>query len=62
MTAKYIIEKTSFPLDGKYNYNVQKWLSLDGVNFYYCGLGKFCKTRKEAKDYIKADKERNNRQ
>lgn len=23
-------------------YNVQLWVSFDGENYYYCGIGKFC--------------------
>lgn len=50
---KYRIEKTSFPIDGVYNYNVQVLISIDGGNnYYYSGIGKFCKTRKDAKKYI----------
>lgn len=49
---KYKIEKTSFPLDGVYNYNVQVWLSIDnGKSYCYTGIGKFFKTKKEAKNY-----------
>lgn len=53
------IEKTSFPLDGIYNYNAQVWLSLDGENYYYAGLGKFFRTEDEALAYkaeIEAEK------
>jgi len=31
-----------------YRYNVQQWTKVDGV-WYYCGIGRFCKTLKEAK-------------
>lgn len=51
---KYNIEKTSFPLDGIYNYNVQVLISVDGgKNYYYTGIGKFVKTKKAAREYIK---------
>ena len=50
---KYNIEKTVFPIDGIYNYNAQVFISVDGgKNYYYCGIGKFCKTEKEAQEYI----------
>lgn len=26
--------------------------SIDGENYYYCGIGKFCKTRNEITEYI----------
>ena len=45
------IERTSFPLDGIYNYNAQVWLSLDGKNYYYTGHGKFFRTEAEAIAY-----------
>lgn len=46
---KYNIEKTSYPLDGIYNYNAQVWLSVDGgETFCYAGIGKFAKTKEEA--------------
>lgn len=49
---KYKIEKNSFPIDGVYNYNAQVWLSVDGgKSFYYCGIGKFCKTLKDAEAF-----------
>ena len=49
---KYQIEKTSFPIDGIYNYNASVWLSVDGgENYYYCGIGKFCKTYQDAKQF-----------
>lgn len=50
---KYNIEKTSFPIDGIYNWNVQVLISVDGGNnFYYCGIGKFTRTKKAALQYI----------
>lgn len=49
---RYNVEKLSFPVDG-YEYNVQVLLSIDGgKNFYYCGIGKFCKTEQECQDFI----------
>lgn len=50
------IEKLAFPVDG-YNYNAQIWKSLDGKNFFYCGFGKYFKTREEAEAYKKQIKE-----
>lgn len=51
MYRKYNIEKTSFPIDGIYNYNAQVFLSVDGKNFYYCGIGKFCRTLEDAEAF-----------
>lgn len=53
---KYTVEKTSFPLDGVYNWNVQVWISIDNSGFYYCGIGKYTRTKKEAIEYIRAYK------
>ena len=56
---KYNIEKTAFPIDG-YNFNVQVLISVDGgKSFYYCGIGKFCKTEEEAAEYIAQYKKEN---
>ena len=56
---KYEIEKPAFPVDG-YNYNVKVLISIDGgENFYYCGIGKFCKTEEEAAEYIEQHKKEN---
>ena len=53
INRKYNIEKTSFPIDGEYNYNVQVLISVDGgKNYYYTGIGRFVKTKKEARQYI----------
>lgn len=58
---KYNIEKTSFPIDGAYNYNVQVLISVDGgKNYYYTGIGRFVKTKKEARYYIQ-EYEKNHR-
>lgn len=38
-------------MDG-YRYNVQVKSSVDGEKYYYCGIGKFCKTRDEITEYI----------
>ena len=47
---KYHIEKPAFPIDG-YKFNVQVLISVDGgENFYYCGIGKFCKTEKKQRN------------
>ena len=49
---EYNIEKTAFPNDG-YNFNVQVLIRVyGGKSFYYCGIGKFCKTEEEAAEYI----------
>lgn len=29
-------------------YNVQKWMSRDGKDWWYGGFGRFCKTKDEA--------------
>lgn len=50
---KFTIEKTSYPLDGVYNYNVSVLLSIDGGPYYYCGIGRFVKTKKDALQYIR---------
>ena len=51
---QYKIEKLSFPIDGIYNYNVQRWTSTDGgKTFAYCGFGKYCRTEAEAQAYKK---------
>ena len=56
---EYNIEKTAFPIDG-YNFNVQVLISVDGgKNFYYCGIGKFCKSEEEAAEYIAQYKKEN---
>lgn len=35
-----------------YRYNIQITTSIDGgKKFWYCGLGKFCKTKEEVKAY-----------
>ncbi len=52
---KYRIEKLAFPVDG-YLYNVQMLTCVDGgQNYYYCGIGKYCKTEQEAKEYIMSE-------
>lgn len=53
---KYTVEKLNFPVSGgmyeKYDYNVQTFVSIDGgKNYYYCGVGRFCKTEAEAEAY-----------
>lgn len=49
ITNKYKIRKTSFPLDGVYNYSVEIWTSIDGgKSYWYCGFGKYARTWKEA--------------
>ena len=52
ISRKYIVEKNSFSIDG-YKYNVQVWLSIDGgESYWYAGIGRFVKTKKEARQYI----------
>lgn len=47
----YRLIKTNNPFG--YSYNVQEWHSDDnGKTFYYCGSGKFFRTRTEADAYI----------
>ena len=49
---KYIIEKNSFSIDG-FKYNTQVWISIDGGDtFWYTGIGRFTRTKKEARQYI----------
>lgn len=49
ISRKYKIEKCSFPIDGIYTHNAQVWLSVDGgKSWYYCGIGKFCKSEADA--------------
>ena len=56
---KYNIEKPAFPIDG-YKFNVQVLISVDGgENFYYCGIGKFCKTEQETAEFIAQHKKEN---
>lgn len=55
MKTKVHIHKLAFPVDG-YQYNAQKWFSLDGENYYYTGHGKYFRTLAEAEAY----KEENN--
>lgn len=33
-------------------YNVHLLTSVDGVNYYYCGVGRYCKTENEVDSYI----------
>lgn len=49
---KYNIEKLAFPVDGKYNFNAQVLTSVDGENYYYCGIGKFVETVQDAIIYF----------
>ena len=53
LKRKYNIDRIDNPVDG-YGYNVQVFMTVDGENFYYCGIGKFCKTEQDAQDYITA--------
>lgn len=56
---KYVIEKNSFPYDG-FKYNVQVWLSVDGgETYWYTGIGRFTRTKKEATQYIREYKKNN---
>lgn len=49
---RYEIKQLSFPLDGVYNYDVQRWTSVDGgKTFSHCGFGKYCRTEAEARAY-----------
>lgn len=52
----YKIEKMSFPDIYGYEYNVQRWTSIDGgKSFWYCGFGRFCRDLDEAEAYIEKD-------
>lgn len=46
---KYILEKIE-PVHG-YKYNVKVLRTVDGINYYNCGCGKYFKTEKEAQVY-----------
>ena len=49
---KYTITECNFPIDGIYTHNAQVWISVDGGNnYYYCGIGKFCKSEADAVDF-----------
>ena len=49
---KYVIKELSFPVDGIYKYEVQRWTRINGGQTYaYCGFGKYCRTKKEARAY-----------
>lgn len=36
-----------------YKYNVQVYALDNSNHYYYCGIGRFCNTRKEVRDYKK---------
>ena len=47
------IEKLNFPVDGDRIYDAKILRSVDGgKTWWYAGTGKFCKTEKEAQEYI----------
>ena len=49
--VKYIIEVIEPPVMG-YKFNAKRLISVDGGKiFYYCGSGRFGKTREEAEEY-----------
>ena len=48
--CKAIIKKTSFPLDGCLNYDVQLWYKFYNT-FVYAGYGKYFKDKKSAINY-----------
>ena len=50
------INSDNYSYDLGYRYNVQIF-----INGYYYGLGRFCKTAKEARDYAKAETKRINK-
>ncbi len=51
---KYQIDSTTYPIDGIYNFDAKVFLSVDGgENYYYCGIGRFCKTLHEAEEWCK---------
>ena len=49
MQKKYKIEKTNV---AGFRYNVQQWFSLDGMNWFYSGYGRFCLNEEEVINYI----------
>ena len=51
--TRAIIEKLHLPVSGM-QYDVRLVRSVDGgETFWYCGFGRFCKTKEEAADYIR---------
>ena len=53
VVKKCRIEKLPFPANGMYWYNVKEMTSIDGGHvFYYCGIGKYCRTFEEANEYV----------
>ena len=58
LKAYWKVVPCDFPIDG-YLYNVQEWRSVDeGDEYYYCGIGSFCKTIDECCEYIKMAEKR----
>ena len=52
MIKRYKVSKLAFPISD-YKYNVQVLMSVDGGrNFYYCGIGRYCKSKEEALIYV----------
>lgn len=52
---KVKVIKGDYGLHEEFKYNVQIWKSINyGRTFYYTGTGKFCRTKKEVKAYIKS--------
>lgn len=53
MKTKIEIKELYFPVSG-YRFNAQIFRSIDGGNtFWYCGDGKYFKTRSEAEQFKK---------
>ncbi len=51
---KYSIEHLSFPACDGLEWNAKVLVSIDGgENYYYCGIGKFCKTLESAEAFCK---------
>lgn len=52
VVRKVVVSKYHFPIDGVYKYNAQVWTKVNDMRgFVYCGIGKFCKSLKEAREY-----------
>ena len=51
MKKRAVIQLTG---NADYPYNVQQWIKVEKGVYCYCGVGKFCKTLKEARQEKKS--------